>query len=449
MSKTPLVLTLLALVCFSILLINSSIFLSSGNQGGRKNVKIGMLAVPKAMMTVENNASDAFKMSNIIASHASIDDARTPEKSVLLHSGRDQGSQTHAKSAVSNAEDKSSDSYKWLHQQAFQWPSNVAQFLDAIIVVNRSNFFIQYSSVIDQELPLNYQHHWTLKLAKILAPAVHYDPDHWVDFFGVKTDVNFDFLLSSSPAVWLRHTAQEHKLLGQKYKKGDVLPSGLFPDFDQDYIDFTETLTLIYAFCFDEKEQGPFVYIEAGANYGVWAIRVAVYIRHLCPWKSFFVIAAEYEPQKFKNLQMHLRNNGILESHYRIESKFVGIVTDAEHISLVDLMLPFKKIHVLNLDCQGAERDIMQDRRSIDLIQERVMFVQLENHFPDLDALSTTLFQMIMFKPVKTWMWPSDCNRAVHFQTPFGPVKFCQSLFAYFNYRMLDNPWTIVASALM
>ncbi len=63
---------------------------------------------------------------------------------------------------------------------------------------------------------------------------------------------------------------------------------------------------------------------------------------------------------------------------------------------------------MLNLDVQGAERDIMQDGKTIDSIQERVFLVELENHITDLDAITTKLFQTIMFKPVKTRLWLSD-----------------------------------------
>jgi hypothetical protein len=317
------------------------------------------------------------------------------------------------------------------------------------ILKTNSSFFIQDRS--DGE-KTQFQHHWTFKLSMQLAPKLSFDPDFWTDLLGVKTNVKFDNFFTGQSSPWLRWTESEQQLRRQKFKPGDILPSGIYPGFDQDYIDYTEMLILIYAFCFDEKSTGPFVYIEAGANYGVWAVRAAVYVRHLCPQKGFHVVAVESDKGAFQNLRQHLQANGLLDTEYTIDSRMVGTKTDDQHVSVADLMLPFKKIHVLNLDIQGAEREVLQHAPSLTLISERVMFVQLENHVEDLDYIATAAFQWYLFKPVKVWQWPRGCsdkNKDVHFETEFGSVSFCQSLFAFFNYRMLDDPWNLVASALM
>ena len=342
---------------------------------------------------------------------------------------------------------------RWSHNVSFMWPSNILEFTRSLQKLKSLNFDIQYNVKTAEQIPINerVQHHWSFKLAKLIAPKVPYDPQYWVDFLGVKTDVNFDGFNSPNPSSWLLHTKREHELLGKTLKKGDLIPIGIFPAFDQDYLDCTELLTLIYTFCFDEQSEGPFVYIEAGANYGVWAVRVAVYIRYLCPWKGSFVVAVESLPANFEQLKQHMRNNGVPESQYRIENRLVGTQTDETHISVIDLILPFKTVHVLNLDIQGAEVDVMQHAQTRALIAERTMFVQLENHVEGTDLMILQTFQHLLFKTTKAWVWPSGgCGEdVVHFRTEFGIVNFCQSLYSFFNYRRTDSDWKVIALGLL
>lgn len=143
----------------------------------------------------------------------------------------------HPSSASTQTEVVSSkNESRWSHNDSFKWPSNILEFTRSLQKLKSMHFDIQYNTMTAEPIPANQrvQHHWTFKLAKLVAPKIPYDPQYWVDFFGVKTDLDFD-IIDNSFAPWLVHTKREHESLGKTLQKGDLIPIGIFPSFDQDY----------------------------------------------------------------------------------------------------------------------------------------------------------------------------------------------------------------------
>jgi hypothetical protein len=126
---------------------------------------------------------------------------------------------------------------------------------------------------------LEYHHPVFQKFPNLFGPL---GAEYRVDFFGIKTRAKF---LSAAFAESMRVRT-------------------VYPPVDEEYFGWIDLLESVAA------ARGSYTMMELGAGYGRWAIRAGrvVALQRQIP---FHLVAVEAEPQHFKWLQQHLRDNEI------------------------------------------------------------------------------------------------------------------------------------------
>src|SRR6185503_6936522 len=191
-----------------------------------------------------------------------------------------------------------------------------------------------------------------------------------------------------------------------------------YPFFDEEYFEWIDILESAAA----AKDR--YVMIELGAGYGRWAVRAALAAARK-PSCTFQCVAVEAEPVHFRWMLDHFRDNGLNPDDHDIiwaavgaQSGFVpfwigepdgwygqAIASDAPEplpsarmrrrlkarsilgrppitsptekaqlwvpcVTLVELLAPYPKVDLIDLDVQGSEFDVLAP--AIELLNERV-----------------------------------------------------------------------------
>jgi|SRR5579883_279996 len=221
---------------------------------------------------------------------------------------------------------------------------------------------------------------------------------------------------------------------------------------------------LIAVFEAIDRACGQFVMMELGAGYGYWLSQGAAGARQRgLPTQ---LIGVEAEPDHFRMMVQHLRNNGIPAAQHRLLHAAVAptdgevyfatgqphtwwgqmIVSGRRHrtpgikrekivripaISLNTLLKDLAHVNVLHMDVQGVELAVLSS--GFAQVTSKVMTAIVGTHSAEIEAGLRSLFGGAGWRPVY------DFARDRVNATPFGDVPFEDRLQVWENPRLLRS----------
>jgi len=247
------------------------------------------------------------------------------------------------------------------------------------------------------------------------------------------------------------------------------------PAFDEEYFEWVDVFDAV------AEGTGDFVMAEIGAGFGRWLVRGAVAARR--EGRPFHGIAVEAEPDHFRWLRQHCRDNGVTEDRLDLvwaaidsEPGFVpfaagrpdswygqGVrmqsplafpdqsarrrlkarsvlgrpaVADADQngtiwaprVTLVDLLAPYPRVDLVDVDVQGLELSILEP--AIDDLNARVRRLHIGTHSLSVERGLRVLFGRNGW--AKVYDYPSHS----HSTTPHGEIDFADGVQTWINPRL-------------
>lgn len=296
------------------------------------------------------------------------------------------------------------------------------------------------------------QHH---PLVSLHDPAAVSCPSSFdCDFLGVKTRRAF-------VSGMVTDTAREARPLS-------------YPPFDEEYFEWLDMLESI------EQASETFVMIELGAGYGRWCVRAAAALRRR-PDCRYQLVAVEAEPVHFRWIHDHFRDNGIDPNAQDLIWAAVGAkpgfvpfwvgaadgwygqaiaplgewpplpdvgarrrlkarsalgrppatssndrtVTWIPCVTLADVIAPYPKVDLIDLDIQGAEYDVLAS--AIELVNKRVLRLHIGTHSPQVEEQLRQLFT------THKWQLVHDYPCQTTSETAYGPIHFSDGVQTWVN----------------
>ena len=246
-----------------------------------------------------------------------------------------------------------------------------------------------------------------------------------------------------------------------------------YPAFDEEYFEWIALLEAVA----EAREQ--FVFIECGAGYGRWCVRAALAARHL----NFHCTAVEAEPTHCHWIGEHLADNGIDPADHEIiwaalaaRPGFVPFAigrSDAWYgqairkrapepfpdararrtlrmhsvsglpplaspatdtsmwilaTTLMDLIAPYQRVDVIDLDVQGVEAAALAP--AMKLLTDRVRRVHVGTHSRPIEADLRRMFLKHRWTPL------ADYPGFATASTPYGEIRFSDGAQTWLNPRV-------------
>lgn len=277
-----------------------------------------------------------------------------------------------------------------------------------------------------------------------------------VDFLGTKTRHIFEAgMRGDEPAHAVRH----------------MVPS--YPAFNEEYFEWVDILESV------AEASGTFVMVELGAGYGRWLMRAASALRTK-PGCVFQSVAVEPEPDHFRWLLQNYRDNGLDPTEHELTWAAIGAqpryvpfwigeadgwygqalaapdatslpdvrerrrlrarsvlgrppawspkektVVWVPQITLMDVLAPYPRVDLIDLDVQGAELDVLQP--AMGLLTARVRRVHIGTHAHVLEERLRDLFTQY------GWTKLNDYPSQMKSWTPFGEIEFGDGVQTWLN----------------
>ena len=252
-----------------------------------------------------------------------------------------------------------------------------------------------------------------------------------------------------------------------------AVPRSGYPSFDEEYFEWIDILEAV------EQADDTFVMIELGAGYGRWCARAAAAVRRK-PNCRFQCVAVEAEPAHFRWIYDHFRDNGIDPDDHELIWAAVGaqpgfvpfwvgaadgwygqsiavnqvpplpdaatrrrlkarsalgrppVISSDERsvvwtpcVTLADILAPYPRVDLIDLDVQGAEFDVLAS--AIDLIDQRVRRLHIGTHSPQLEEQLRQLFSAHGWQNINDYPGQSTA------QTPYGAIQFGDGVQTWVN----------------
>jgi FkbM family methyltransferase len=245
------------------------------------------------------------------------------------------------------------------------------------------------------------------------------------------------------------------------------------PGFDEEYFEWIDLFESV------AEAASEFVMVELGAGFGRWLMRgaAAVRCRGGC---SFRGVGVEAEPEHFRWLKRHLRDNGVAEDDLELIWAAVGpapgfvpffignssgwygqavarrasaVFPDARarrrlkarsilgrppvgpdrgerdvwvpSITLDDVLAPYPRIDLMDLDIQGLELDVLSS--AIDLVNARVRRIHIGTHSSEVEQGLRTLFDEHRWQKLHDYPCQSQVD------TPYGDITFGDGVQTWLN----------------
>jgi FkbM family methyltransferase len=237
-----------------------------------------------------------------------------------------------------------------------------------------------------------------------------------------------------------------------------------YPSFDEEYFEWVDILEAV------DEATDSFVMIELGAGYGRWCARAAAAVRRKSNGRFQFV-AVEAEPDHFRWIHDHFRDNGIdpagheliwaavgaqpgfvpflvgvadswygqaiaekaaaplpdVENRRRLKARSVlgrppaasgsdNGVTWVPCVTLAEILAPYPRVDLIDIDVQGAEYEVLAS--AMDLLNRRVRRIHVGTHSTEIERQLRELFTDHHWKCVNDYPCQS-CS-----QTPYGTIQF-------------------------
>jgi FkbM family methyltransferase len=290
-----------------------------------------------------------------------------------------------------------------------------------------------------------------------------------------------------TPATVLAHPAFEVDFLGTRTRRAfsggrpqtvdlaegprPVTPP--YPSFDEEYFEWIDVLESV------EEASDHYVIVEIGAGYGRWSMRAASAVRRK-PGCRFHCVAVEAEPDHFRYLLEHFRDNGVDPSSHEVTWAAVSrspgfvpfrigsagewygqriapdppvpmpdvrerrrlkarsvlarppLVTGADStvmwvpcVTLAEVLASHARIDLLDIDVQRAELDVLEP--AMDRLDERVRRIHIGTHTPRLERRLRELFRAHGWTSIHDY----PCHRPS--VTPYGEVTFADGVQTWLN----------------
>jgi FkbM family methyltransferase len=246
-----------------------------------------------------------------------------------------------------------------------------------------------------------------------------------------------------------------------------------YPPFDEEYFEWVDILEAV------ERADETFVMIELGAGYGRWCARAAAAARRKSNCRYHFV-AVEAEPAHFRWIHEHFRDNGIDPGEHELIWAAVGaqpgfvpfwvgaadgwygqsiavnqapplpdatarrrlkarsalgrppVIRSDEPsvvwtpcVTLADLLAPYPRVDLIDLDVQGAEYDVLAS--AIDVLDQRVRRLHIGTHSPQIEQ------QLRELLSAHGWQSVNDYPGQSTAQTPYGAIQFGDGVQTWVN----------------
>jgi FkbM family methyltransferase len=253
-----------------------------------------------------------------------------------------------------------------------------------------------------------------------------------------------------------------------------VAPSAVYPPFDEEYFEWVDILEAV------DQASETFVMIELGAGYGRWCARAAAAVRRKSNCR-FQCVAVEAEPAHYRWIHDHFRDNDMnprehdllwaavgaqpgfvpfwvgaadgwygqaiavvgekpplpdINARRRLKARSVlgrppvassndRSVTWIPCVTLADVIAPYPRVDLIDLDVQGAEYDVLAS--AIDLVNKRVRRLHIGTHSPQIEQQLRQLFT------AHNWQKVNDYPGQATSQTPYGLIPFGDGVQTWVN----------------
>jgi len=247
-----------------------------------------------------------------------------------------------------------------------------------------------------------------------------------------------------------------------------------YPPFNEEYFEWLDILEAV------DQASETFVMIELGAGYGRWCARAAAAVRRK-PDCRLQCVAVEAEPAHFRWIHDHFRDNGIdpsahdliwaavaatpgfvpfwvgaadgwygqaievasetppfpdISTRRRLKARSVlgrpPVATNNDRsvtwipcVTLADVIAPYPRVDLIDLDVQGAEYEVLAS--AIDLVNKRVRRLHIGTHSSRIEEQLRHLFT------AHNWQMVNDYPGQSTSQTPYGSIHFGDGVQTWVN----------------
>jgi FkbM family methyltransferase len=249
----------------------------------------------------------------------------------------------------------------------------------------------------------------------------------------------------------------------------------LHPTFDEEYVEWVDVFEAV------AEGTGDFVMAEIGAGFGRWLVRGAMAARR--QGRPFRGIAVEAEPDHFRWLKQHCRDNGVAED--RLDLVWAAVdtgpgfvafavgrpdswygqglrlhsptpfpdtstrrklkarsvlgrppVADAADgptmwvpcVSLPELLAPYPRVDLVDIDVQGLELSVIES--AVHDLDERVRRLHVGTHSPGVERRLRVLLAR------HGWTIVHDYPSHARSMTPYGEIDFDDGVQTWINPRL-------------
>ena len=251
----------------------------------------------------------------------------------------------------------------------------------------------------------------------------------------------------------------------------EVVPE--YPGFNEEYFEWVDILESV------AEASGTYVMVELGAGYGRWLMRAASALRRR-PECVFRSVAVEPEPDHFRWLVQNYRDNGLDPGEHELTWAAIGAqsgyvpfwigeadgwygqavsssarsqppdvkerrrlkarsalgrppswnvkektVVWVPQVTLLDILAPYPRVDLIDLDVQGAEVDVLQP--AMGLLTARVRRVHIGTHAEALESRLRDLFTHY------GWTCVNDYRCQQTASTRFGKIEFGDGVQTWLN----------------
>jgi FkbM family methyltransferase len=225
---------------------------------------------------------------------------------------------------------------------------------------------------------------------------------------------------------------------------------------DSDYLEWVDLIESIV-------QAGPrYTMIELGAGYGRWTVNAALAVRSLGR-SRYRLMAVEAEPTHFAFLRQHCKDNGVGKRRREGSLTLIEAAVDrkggrvefavgdpstwygqaiadgtwspkrtkrVKAVQLSGLVRKLRSIDLIDLDIQGAERDVIDE--AIDDLDATTKRIHVGTHNARVeDGLRHTL-------DAHGWTCVVDYAAGTTSETPWGPMEFQDGVQSWVNPRLVD-----------
>jgi FkbM family methyltransferase len=176
--------------------------------------------------------------------------------------------------------------------------------------------------------------------------------------------------------------------------------AGPFPVASEEYLEWIDLLRAVQDAAMLNQ---PLVMMELGARYGTWMVRGAAAYVTLTGRRDYTVVGVEGDKIGYEWMQQHVHENGIEKpvlwhramgerDGQTVDMSWEGASHRVETISLPTLLAPHYRVHLVDMDIQGAELAVCQAAGSIAALNQKVRRVHIGTHSVAVHKALAALF---------------------------------------------------------